>query len=749
MEPSNNKENIPPVTPACPWPPLRPRKLLQPTLHQEHVLHAETSRNLNLNIPNTPLPTLHTRVNPRKRVTATPKTLHLAVPPRHSSQKSVTTYRNGYAASARTPSFSPYKSPARQSSRRRRGLLRPPAISAATLDICPLAKLAEDVWNKIAHEALLIQPTDRLREFQCTASDYVRAKKDLFVIAPTGSGKSLLFSLPLLSRGEGVVLVTVPFTNLGRESALRNHGANVQAVFLSSTSRDMTVVATAKMVVVYMCPEFVEGPTFAHLLHSTAWRTRVTAIFHDEGHTFEEARSWRSSYSRLHKLRQFFPQVPLVVMSATLPQRHRETAILHAGISKDASIINLGNHRPELTTAVIHMKYDVNSFQDIAFLIPLGAKRQDLVKTIIYCDDRELLRKMLFWAQQRLAAEGLSPSLVEHLHAGLTEHHETSTMSDFRVAEVSFLLTTRKLGPGLNVFGVQQVITYTCKGLTMVEWDQRRGRMLRGPGDLLKFGTGRGVLVVESRMAPEDGNIEDLVSAGEDRAILELLQRQEACLVPIYGRHLEFPANLYPKGPCIKFCSSCDHSLLPIAQLIWTMVEPGAAIEAAAQRIPVDDRKVLVDYLTLWRQTEWLAVWQHRWPTHGPKDLVSDDDIKTLSTHGRVITDIETLSKRTRIVFPHQIGPALLPILHEWIAALPSSLAEDIIEDKMDDIQPASPTPLPASSTVHTTAEIQGKGERATVKQLKDFLRSKRQPLGGNKAELVERVRVWRDNNVV
>lgn len=47
----------------------------------------------------------------------------------------------------------------------------------------------------------------------------------------------------------------------------------------------------------------------------------------------------------------------------------------------------------------------------------------------------------------------------------------------------------------------------------------------------------------------------------------------------------------------------------------------------------------------------------------------------------------------------------------------------------------------------YTTVEIQEKGQRATVKQLKDFLRSKRQNLGGNKAELVERVRVWRDNN--
>jgi superfamily II DNA or RNA helicase len=61
-----------------------------------------------------------------------------------------------------------------------------------------------------------------LRPYQVEAANWVIARKgDLCIIAPTGSGKSLVWALPLLEQKDGISLVIVPFTSLGHQGELR------------------------------------------------------------------------------------------------------------------------------------------------------------------------------------------------------------------------------------------------------------------------------------------------------------------------------------------------------------------------------------------------------------------------------------------------------------------------------------------------------------------------------------------------
>jgi superfamily II DNA helicase RecQ len=149
------------------------------------------------------------------------------------------------------------------------------------------------------------------------------------------------------------------------------------------------------MLVIYVCPEMLESPSFARLLYSQSWRGRLSGIYIDEAHLIHQTHSWRPPYSRIYQLQNIVGHdTPVIALSATCPELYRNSLITFAGLRPGYTLINLGNFRPELSTIILPMLHDISSFLDIAFIIPLGSRESDLVRTMIYCDDLELLTKM-------------------------------------------------------------------------------------------------------------------------------------------------------------------------------------------------------------------------------------------------------------------------------------------------------------------------------------------------------------------
>jgi RecG-like helicase len=206
----------------------------------------------------------------------------------------------------------------------------------------------------------------------------------------------------------------------------------------------------------------------------------------------------------------------MIAISATLPSSYRESLHTYAGLKQDYILINLRNYRPELSTVIIPMQNDTSSFRDIAFLLPFGIRMSELEPTIIYSDDLDVLTAMFWWAQSRLAAIELPVHLVDILHAGLTSDHQKKCLSDFRTGVVMLLLASEKIGVGMNFANVRRVVQYLCKGLTLVRWEQRRGRCARTRGM-----TGTGYIIAESRMiSGTDVTVNYRYSAAHDLVVI-------------------------------------------------------------------------------------------------------------------------------------------------------------------------------------------------------------------------------------
>ena len=86
----------------------------------------------------------------------------------------------------------------------------------------PIPPLSVPQWNALAREFAVLPLDATLRTFQMQGTNVVLAReKDLFIISPTGSGKSKVWSLALHAQKTGISIVVTPYTSLGKEGASR------------------------------------------------------------------------------------------------------------------------------------------------------------------------------------------------------------------------------------------------------------------------------------------------------------------------------------------------------------------------------------------------------------------------------------------------------------------------------------------------------------------------------------------------
>jgi hypothetical protein len=530
----------------------------------------------------------------------------------------------------------------------------------------------------------------------------VERTEDLAIIAPTGSGKSVCFSLALHAQKRGISVVITPYTTLGKEGAnkyvplfldsavytylywISNHGTGVESMFVHSNNKDRSALdrlLCAEMVVIYACAEMLESPTLAPLW---LWETykRISAFYVDEGHCVHESASWRPSYTRIWKLRNLIKRfardhgetihIPIIVLSATCPSLYRESLVTHLGMSPDYKLINLGNFRPELSHVIINMQHPSNSFQDLAFLLPLNSRLTDLVPTLGYCDNLELLTKLYWWFNARLASMDMSQHLVDIIHAGLSETHQDMVMTDFRSGKIKILLGSDKIGAGLNLGCVDRVFQYQTSGLTVPKWDQRRGRGGRKPGS-----TSVGFLFVEPKMAIAGGlTVED--PGDEDPGMVDLAQSgshvEVKCAEAVIDRWLENPPHEHV--PLTRrCCSNCHHSLIPGQELQWVHENPApstsATVVGGTVRTTGPERLAITEHLKKWRLTLWQAEWREKWPSYGPKALVNDVDLENLANRaGSSVFILDDIRKHTRVVHWSELSGPLLTALQQAYTAV-------------------------------------------------------------------------------
>ncbi|KAJ7900182.1 ATP-dependent DNA helicase [Mycena olivaceomarginata] len=173
-------------------------------------------------------------------------------------------------------------------------------------------------------------------------------RRDIVCVMPTGGGKSLTYQLPALL-SPGCTLVVSPLIALITDQIIHLREAGVEAVKLTGAtpkpeSREIhnRLLAMAnrrdshekEIKLCYVTPEKIaKSKTFLAMLQKLSDGGQLARIVIDEAHCVSQlGHDFRPDYQKLHILRQNFPRVPIMALSATCPPKVLEDLLRTLGM---------------------------------------------------------------------------------------------------------------------------------------------------------------------------------------------------------------------------------------------------------------------------------------------------------------------------------------------------------------------------------------------------------------------------------
>ena len=269
--------------------------------------------------------------------------------------------------------------------------------------------------------------------------------QDTVAILPTGAGKSLCYQLPALAR-EGLTLVVSPLIALMKDQVDQLQAAGVAATYLNSTldaaesrARQQDLNA-GRFRLLYVAPERLFAGDFSRKLAD--WNLAAIAV--DEAHCISEwGHDFRPEYRQLATLRERFPGLPFLALTATATPRVRQDIISQLRLHEPQVFLSSFN-RPNLSYRVIPKDKPVRQVWEFAAARPLDSG-------IVYCQSRKATEALA----AALRAEGISALAY---HAGMETAERSRNQDAFLRDEVRVVCATVAFGMGINKPNVRWVI---------------------------------------------------------------------------------------------------------------------------------------------------------------------------------------------------------------------------------------------------------------------------------------------------
>lgn len=303
--------------------------------------------------------------------------------------------------------------------------------------------------------------------------------RDVFLVMPTGGGKSLCYQIPALHR-DGVAIVVSPLIALMKDQVDALLANGVRAACLNSSlspaevGRVFQQIDAGTLDLLYVAPERLMMPDFLERL--ALLKLALFAI--DEAHCISQwGHDFRPEYTQLGRLRQLFPNVPVVAMTATADPETRKDILNQLGLG-NAKVHVAGFDRPNITYTVIP------KHKPMAQLASFLSGRRDEAG-IVYA----LSRKRVEQVAERLRAAGFSAAAY---HAGLSDVERRSVQDAFRKDDLRIVVATVAFGMGIDKPNVRFVVHYDMPK-SVESYYQETGRAGRDglPSEaLMLFGMG-------------------------------------------------------------------------------------------------------------------------------------------------------------------------------------------------------------------------------------------------------------------
>ena len=302
--------------------------------------------------------------------------------------------------------------------------------------------------------------------------------RDVFVLMPTGGGKSLCYQLPALM-SEGTAIVVSPLIALMKNQVDAVNGLfseeGIAHVLNSSLNKSQTKtvmedIRVGKTKLLYVAPESLIKEEYLDFLKDV----KISFFAIDEAHCISEwGHDFRPEYRNLKLIIDRIADVPMIALTATATPKVQDDIQKTLGMT-DAVVFKESFNRANLF-------YEVRPKVDIDKEIVKFIHQNKGKSGIVYC----LSRKKVEEFAQLLQVNGIN---ALPYHAGLDAKSRVANQDKFLMEDVDVIVATIAFGMGIDKPDVRFVIHYDIPK-SLEGYYQETGRAGRdgGEGHCLAF----------------------------------------------------------------------------------------------------------------------------------------------------------------------------------------------------------------------------------------------------------------------
>ena len=290
--------------------------------------------------------------------------------------------------------------------------------------------------------------------------------RNLLVVMPTGSGKSLLYQLPALMQS-GLTLVVSPLISLMKDQVDELQRKGIAATFVnSSLSHDeqrarLAQCAYGRIKLLYVAPERFRNRGFLQTLRNA----NISRMAVDEAHCISEwGHDFRPDYLRLKHFRKEMGWPLVTALTATATRSVQHDIIQSLGLEPDEVDVHVrGFDRPNL---VLSVREFAKVRKKDEFVLDFVRKHNG--STIVYTATRssaEKLGELLKAVEPRTAV----------YHAGLEAQRRTQVQDRFITGQDRVVVATCAFGMGIDKADIRFVLHYSYPG-SVEQYYQEIGR---------------------------------------------------------------------------------------------------------------------------------------------------------------------------------------------------------------------------------------------------------------------------------
>jgi len=272
----------------------------------------------------------------------------------------------------------------------------------------------------------------------------VLAGKDTFGLMPTGGGKSITFQVPAMML-EGICLVISPLVALMKDQVqnLQNKGIKAIALTGGISSDEMIDLLDncqyGNYKFLYLSPERLQNDWVLERIKNLP----INLIAIDEAHCVSQwGHDFRPSYLKISKLKEFFPKVAFLALTASATKRVQDDIIVQLQLENPA-VFTKSFARDNLAYMVFNVEDKLHMIEQIL--------KKNLEPSIIYVTNRKACSETV----KQIEALGFSATFY---HGGLSSKEKEKHMKLWMEEQVQTIVATNAFGMGIDKANVKTVI---------------------------------------------------------------------------------------------------------------------------------------------------------------------------------------------------------------------------------------------------------------------------------------------------